>query len=199
MESHHLDSKILEAALGSDKAIAKIAKTVINQLKIQPKVEDKTPKVGALAADTVLSQVVSMKGDVSIGREVFTKANCAACHTVRQDEVQKGPYLGTIAKTYKRPELAAAILEPSKTIAQGFATNLIRTESGEVYTGFVTNELADRVTLRDQKGLETTIMKDDIEERKNSQISVMPAGVMNDYTVMELASLIEYVESLSQQ
>ena len=199
MESHHLDSKILEAAVGSDKAIAKIAKTVINQLKIQPKVEDKTPKVGALAADAVLSQVVTMKGDVSIGREVFTKANCAACHTVRQDEVQKGPYLGTIAKTYKRPELAAAILEPSKTIAQGFATNLIRTESGEVYTGFVTNELADRVTLRDQKGLETTIMKDDIEERKNSQISVMPAGVMNDYTVMELASLIEYVESLSQQ
>ena len=198
VESHHLDSRILEAGLDADQAIATIAKKVINQLKIQPKVEDKTVKISTLKPEAVLEQVVSMKGNIVVGKEVFAKANCAACHTVRQDEVQKGPYLGTIAKTYKRPELAIAILEPSKTIAQGFATNLIRTESGDVHTGFITNELADRVTLRDQKGQEVTIMKSEIEERKTSQISVMPAGVMNDYSLMELASLLDYVESLSQ-
>ena len=37
------------------------------------------------------------------------------------DQPPKGPYLGNIAQTYKRPELAQNILEPSKTIAQGFA------------------------------------------------------------------------------
>ena len=37
----------------------------------------------------------------------------------------KGPYLGNIANTYQRPAPAEAIHEPSKTIAQGFATNTI--------------------------------------------------------------------------
>ena len=191
-----LDSKILRATEDSDESVAKIAKAIVKQLKIMPATKDSTPKISTLSLDESIAQVVSTHGDVSHGKEVFAKANCGACHTVRQDEVQKGPYLGTIAKTYKRPELTVAVLEPSKTIAQGFITNLILTKDGEVRSGFITNELADRVTIRDQKGTEITIMKDEIEERKTSPTSVMPTGVMNEFTTHDLASLIDYLESL---
>ena len=71
-------------------------------------------------------------------------------------------------------DLAAAILQPSKTIAQGFVTNTILTLDGELLTGFVTNERSEQVTLRDQNGKETTIDKEEIDFRKTSEISVMP-------------------------
>ena len=44
---------------------------------------------------------------------------------------------------------------------------------------------------------EFTVMKEDIEERKTSPTSIMPTGVMNDYTTYELASLLDYLESLA--
>ncbi len=195
--NHSLDSKILKAVDDPDESIAKIAKSVVKQLKIKPRVVDSSPKIGTLSLEDTVAKVVASHGEVSLGKEVFAKANCAACHTVRQDEVQKGPYLGTIAKTYKRPELTTAVLEPSKTIAQGFVTNLIITKEGELRSGFVTSELTDRVTIRDQKGAEFIVLKKDIEERKTSLTSVMPAGVMNEFTTHELASLIDYLESLA--
>lgn len=193
----YLNSKILKAVDDSDDSISKIAKAIIKQLKIKPEVVDNSPKLGSLTAEEIIARVVSNRGDVSHGKEVFAKANCGACHTVRQDEVQKGPYLGTIAKTYKRLELTVAVLEPSKTIAQGFVTNLILTTDGEVRSGFVTSELTDRVTIRDQKGAELTVMKEEIAERKTSPTSVMPTGVMNEFTTFDLSSLLDYLESLS--
>lgn len=153
-------------------------------------------EIGSLDSKAAATDAVAIQGNVELGEYVFSKANCVACHTVSQSEVQKGPYLGNIAQTYKRPDLVAAILEPSKTIAQGFTTNIILTLDGEVFTGFVTDERSDRVTLRDQTGKETMIEKDEIDIRKTSNISVMPAGVLNNFTTFELASLLDYLESL---
>ena len=154
-------------------------------------------KINEMKIDDAVAQAISMQGNVELGRYMFTKANCVACHTVSEDEVQKGPFLGSIAKTYKRPDLAVAIVQPSKTIAQGFVTNTILTLDGDVITGFVTNERSEQVTLRDQTGKETTIEKEEIDFRKTSDISVMPTGVLNEFTVYEFASLLDYLESLS--
>lgn len=139
-----------------------------------------------------------MKGDISFGERLFTKAKCTQCHTVRQDEVQKGPYLGNIARTYKRPELATAVIDPSKSIAQGFITNIIQTHDDETITGFVTNEQNDRVVLRDAQGKEFLVMKEDIAARKTSTVSSMPTGLLNEFTVYEFASILDYLESLAK-
>lgn len=196
VDNHYLDNQILAARNDSDHAIATAAEAVISQLNIKAIVPDDSAKISMISIADAVAQVTATHGDVSLGQQVFKKASCVACHTVSKDEVQKGPFLGNIAKTYKRAELAYAILEPSKTIAQGFITNVIATEDGKVHTGFVSAELADRVTLRDAKGQETTISKVEIEERTTSKVSVMPKGVFNEYTLHELASLLDYLQSL---
>ena len=64
--------------------------------------------------------------------------------------------------TYMRSEprgsslgaLAEAILAPSKTIAQGFATNVFELDDGRSVTGFVVKESAEGVVLRDAEGKE---------------------------------------------
>ncbi|MCO8120122.1 discoidin domain-containing protein [Stieleria sp. TO1_6] len=197
LDNHFLDDRIWTACQNSDGKVAEAATRAARQLKIQAPAVDDSPQIQSMSVEQATDSVAAATGDVTIGQRVFAKANCAACHTISKDEVQKGPFLGNIAKTYKRPELAAAVIQPSKTIAQGFATNSILTVDGTVLTGFVTSEQSDRVTLRDQTGKEFTILSDDIELRKVLPTSVMPSGLLNEFSVHEVASLLDYLQSLS--
>lgn len=116
--NHFLYDKILTASKDQDAAVARIAKSAIEKLKLKPAARDDSPKISTLSVATATAKVVAMRGDASLGKQIFAEGNSAACHNLDQKEVQKGPFLGNIAKTYKRAELAAAVLEPSKTIAQ---------------------------------------------------------------------------------
>ena len=197
--SRELDTPIWNLQQSATPAIAELAKTAISSLKIESPKEDKTPLLKSLQLDQSIQLVTNSPGNASLGKTIFDKAKCATCHTISQADPQKGPYLGNIAKTYKRPELAIAILQPEKTIAQGFTTNSFLTVDGLVLTGFVTDEQNDRVVIRDQEGKEYTILKEDIEVRKKLPTSMMPSGILNDFTVHEASSLIEYLTSIADK
>jgi putative heme-binding domain-containing protein len=194
--NHFLDELILKSVDDGDKQVAKAAKFAAKQLKLNANHVDKTPKLDSLAVAVAIDRAAGSRGDVGHGEVLFTKANCVACHTVSKDEVQKGPYLGNISQTYNRKELAAAILQPSKTIAQGFKTNIILDIDGRMVTGYITQESADRVVMRDSEGKEFSFSKDDIDVRKESLLSAMPEGLVKDHTVHDLASVLDYLESL---
>jgi len=197
-KNNHLNERILVALNDPDAAVSKAAKDAASRLKIQPKGADTSPRIADLATDQALAAVVAMKGEVALGEAIFVRATCANCHTVTQDAPQKGPYLGNIAQTYKRPELAAAILDPNKTIAQGFTTNVITTKNGTALMGFVTDETGDSVTLRDIASQEHRFKKADIAKRETVPMSMMPPGLMLGSTVREFASLLDYLESLAK-
>ncbi len=198
-KSHAIDAKIIAAATDSDKDVAKAAKQAANTLKLKAIAEDKTPKVGTLKPEDAIAQVLAMKGDKSLGEALFTKMTCVACHTTSQSQPQKGPYLGNIAQTYKRPDLAANILDPNKTIAQGFATNVITMKDGTMQMGFVTNEAGDKVTIRNIAAQEFTFTKTDIAKRDTLPTSIMPPGLMTNFSVFEFASLLDYLEALAKK
>ena len=140
-----------------------------------------------------------MKGDAVRGEGLFIKLNCNNCHTVKPDEPIRGPYLPNVAKTYKREQLTESIMLPSKTIAQGFVTNLFVMNDGKQVSGFVINEAADVVTIRNTEGNELKLRVEDIEERAKQTISMMPEGLAKDSTLEDLASLVTYLESLASR
>jgi putative heme-binding domain-containing protein len=192
-----LDDRILVAVNDLDPAVAKAAKAAVKDLKLQAKGEDKTPKIATLAPDKALAAVLAHQGgDVALGEAVFARATCVACHTVSQSEKPKGPYLGNIVETYQRPDLAMNILDPNKTIAQGFASNLVTLKDGTSLMGFVTDEQGEQVTLRDIASQERTFQKADIAKRETLPMSLMPPGLMANFTVHETASLLDYLASL---
>jgi putative heme-binding domain-containing protein len=131
-----------------------------------------------------------------LGEELYARLNCTKCHTVRQGETARGPFLGNIANTYKRKDLAESILLPSKTIAQGFATQVFALNDGRSVTGFVVVEAADKVVIRNIEGQELTIPAKTIEDRGKQTTSMMPEGLVKDITLPEFASLLDYLESL---
>ena len=198
-KNHYLDARIAASLTDFNPDIVKAAQSAVKRLRIQLPGADKTPKLDTLKIEEALAQSIKLKGDPTLGEAVFIKAACATCHTVSQDQPQKGPYLGNIANTYRRNDLAESILNPNKTIAQGFASQLIVTKDEFEYTGFVTKEAADEVRLRDIAANEHTIKKSDIVERKTLPTSIMPPGLMNTFSVKEFASLLDYLEGLSKK
>lgn len=188
-------SKVLAALDDPDAEVKGAAERAAKAMRIQ-KIEDKTPKIMTLKPEEALAAVLKEKGNVALGEQIFTKATCVACHTVKETEAQKGPYLGNIAQTYKRPDLAQNILDPNKTIAQGFASEMITLKDGTQQMGFITLEGANEVKLRNIASQEFTFKTADIKERQKLPMSMMPPGLMMNFTVKEFASLLDYLESL---
>jgi len=162
------------------------------------RVTDGTPKLATVAAGDTLAAVLAAAGDKATGEAVFARATCSTCHTVRHDQPQKGPYLGTIARTYQRRELAEAILNPDKSIAQGFASEVFVMADGTMHQGYVSLQAADEVRIRTATGEEIVLDAAAIDERHKLPQSIMPTGLMGTFTVREFASLLDYLESLSQ-
>jgi putative heme-binding domain-containing protein len=204
-KSNLFDSSIVEATQDADPAVAKAAEQAVSKLRIDvAKVKaaaekTKGPAISTLKPEDVLRNVTKLKGDPSRGETLFVQQGCVACHTVAAGQPLKGPYLGNIAQTYKRSELAEAILYPNKTIAQGFATNTLTMKDKSVQTGFIIQEGAEKVTLRNIAGQEVVIPTTSIATRVTEPKSMMPEGLVNMLSENDFASLLDYLESLAKQ
>jgi putative heme-binding domain-containing protein len=137
--------------------------------------------------------MAKIPGDAELGKALFTRQGCVACHSINKGEPLKGPYMGQIGSIMNREQIAESILKPNASISQGFATVLITAKGNKSYTGFVTAETADRVTMRDISGQVTNIRTSDILSRKELETSMMPAGLANALSYEEFASLITYL------
>ena len=193
---------IVAALDDADPAVAAAAKSAIASLKldaaaIRAEAANHAPLVSTLKAEEVMAEVVSIHGDRARGEQLFSQAGCVACHTVRASDPMKGPFLGNIATLYRRRELAEAILDPNKTIAQGFVTNQFTMKDGSVKMGFVTREAADIASVRDITGQQQDIRLADVSKREHLPISLMPPGLMGGFTVRDFAGLLDYLESLA--
>ncbi len=198
-QNHFLDERILELTNRPDPDSVAEVQRAVKELRLTEKLNPNLPRIATIGVETALKKFSLINGDIAHGQRLFKEANCTACHTISKQDEQQGPYLGNIAATYKRQQLAEAVLQPNKTIAQGFATTSILTVDGRVVIGFVTKELADQVTLRDAQAKEHKINKKDIEIRKTLKTSVMPEGLLDKYSVNDLAAIIAYLESLPKQ
>ena len=191
--------KVLASLTDPDKGVAAAAKEVVGKMKLEKKGKDSGPLIGTMKKEDIIALVVKTKGDAALGEQLFTRQTCVACHTTSQDQPQKGPYLGNIAQTYKRPDLAENILDPNKTIAQGFTTNVFTLKDGSMNMGFVTTESGDKVTMRNIAAQEFTYETKNIVKRETLPTSMMPVGLVNNLTVKEFASLLDYLESLAKK
>ncbi len=195
-------AQIAAALNDPDMEVAKAAQEAVKKLKLDPAklaaaATPTGPLISTMKIEDVLAQVMTIKGDASRGEQIFTQQGCVACHTVKASEAPKGPFLGNIAETYKRHDLAEAILLPNKTIAQGFVTNLFTMKDGAVQMGFVTQEAADKVVIRNIAAQEITLDPKLIVKRDKNDKSLMPDGLVAALSVKDFASLLDYLEALA--
>jgi putative heme-binding domain-containing protein len=104
--------------------------------------------------------------------------------------------MGQIGSIMTRQQIAESILKPSASISQGFATVLITAKGNKTYMGFVTEESAQKIVMRNIAGDVFTVKVSDILTRKELKTSMMPTGLANALSYDEFASLVTF---LSQQ
>jgi putative heme-binding domain-containing protein len=139
------------------------------------------------------------EGDVQRGRELFVSEHhtkCAICHKVRGQGGEVGPDLSSIGGKFGRPHLIESLLEPSRQIVEGYRTSLIRTVDGRVLTGIVREQTDERLTLLDAANNKIGVPKQDIDERAESPLSLMPLGLTDSLTPDQFTDLIAYLETL---
>ncbi len=69
-------------------------------------------------------------------------------------------------------------------------------KDGKVLTGLVRSETETEIELVDADAQGDSIPKDQVEERRVSDVSLMPKGLVDTLTPVEFADLISYLQSL---
>ncbi len=157
------------------------------------KIRNKKGQIGESSIEDIMLAMAKIKGNPALGKGIFTKQGCVACHSLSKGEPLKGPFMGQIGSIMSREHIAESILKPNASISQGFATVMITTKDDKTYMGFVTAETAGKVTLRDIAGQVSNIKTSDIATRKELETSMMPEGLANSLSYEEFASLITFL------
>lgn len=184
---HRMDIAAFAPLKKADAPVAKEAKIDLEKIK------NKKGQVGKASIEDVLIAVNNLKGDPAKGKLLFTAQGCVACHSINKGEKMKGPFMGQIGSIMNREQITESILKPNASISQGFSTVTITAKGGKSYMGFVTEETAARVVLRDIGGNVYTVKASDIVSRKEMKTSMMPPGLANALSYEELASLVTFL------
>jgi putative heme-binding domain-containing protein len=138
-------------------------------------------------------------GDATRGRKLFQSESltkCAVCHRVTGQGGEVGPDLTHIGGKFGRPHLIESLLEPSRQIVEGYRTSLLATKDGAVHTGIVKEQTAASLTLLDAAGKRMTLPVDEIAERRESPLSLMPQNLAEQLSAEQFADLVAYLETL---
>lgn len=163
-------------------------------------VEDSPPSRSDAA---VVAAQAKLRGDAKRGALLFHKsaAACVKCHGGGKDSSPLGPDLTTIAGGTSDQDIAEAILNPSRTIRKGFETVTVVTKDGQVKSGLVAADTKEQLVLRDAANLEQEIRigKDEIDEVKVSQKSMMPDGLAATLgSDRDLYDLVRYITEVAR-
>ncbi len=135
----------------------------------------------------------AQNGDPYQGKKLFN-TQCAKCHTLFNQGGQIGPDL----TTFKRDDLDNMLLNvinPSAEIREGFETLVVTTNDGRTVSGFLVDRDSQVLVIRGSDGQNVTIPKNNIEETLTQRISLMPDGLLKDYSEQQVRNLFAYLRS----
>lgn len=137
-------------------------------------------------------RVLELQGDPARGAPIFEKI-CATCHQLRGQGVAIGADLASVAD---KPVdyLLTAILDPNRAVEARYISYTAVTKDDREFSGIITAETPNSLTLRNATG-EATILRSDLEELTSSSLSLMPEGLEAGLTPQDLADLIAHIKA----
>lgn len=137
-------------------------------------------------------------GDARRGRELFFHeklTKCSVCHKINASGRETGPDLSVIGGKFDRPHLIESLLEPSRQIVEGFRTTVCVLNNGRIVSGVVKDRTEISISLIDVDGKIQILPLAEIDERRESDISLMPDGLEKQLTPEQFTDLIAFLET----
>ena len=151
-------------------------------------------KVGRYSVAEIVDQLAQAgPGDVSAGRHVFAKANCAACHHVGNQGHGGGPDLTNMTVRFSLREAIEATIDPSAVISKRYQTKEILTVDGITHQGVEIDQVNGSYVLLNKQGKRIRIDANDVQEVKSNERSAMPEGMLDQLSMTEIRDLMAYL------
>ena len=132
-------------------------------------------------------------GDPVAGRTLFT-THCAGCHRLFGAGAGVGPDL-TSANRRDREFMLMSLVDPDSTIRREYASLVLRTRSGRVFTGLPVARDEGSITLVDPSGRREVLPMSEVEDIHESPRSLMPDDLVRLLTPQALRDLFAYLEA----
>lgn len=168
-----------------DPEVAAQVKTVFGEISAAatPKQIEETKRLRQMLA--------TQSGDPTAGKAIFNKA-CGVCHKLFGEGSQIGPPLDG----YERGRIGFwvdSIVLPNLEIREGYQSYLALTEDGRVINGIIAERTPSTVTLRNADNQNTTIPLDEVETLRALPTSLMPSGLLNEFSDEQIRDLHAYL------
>jgi putative heme-binding domain-containing protein len=141
---------------------------------------------------------IAVKGDVSAGREIFSKkGGCVSCHMIRGEGGFPGPDLSDIGATRSLRQLREALLDPNARIHPDFRAVTVVTRDGRQIQGVAKSYTNYSVGILDAKGELHMLPTEDLKKIDFSSASLMPGDYARRLTPLEVENLLAFLSRQS--
>ena len=122
-----------------------------------------------------------------------------ACARTATSSTAKAPPSAPISRaaTANLDYLLENLLDPSATVPEAYRSSVIVLKDGRVLTGVIAGQSENRLTLQTATDKQT-LDAADVEEIKQTELSLMPNGQLDRLSEEEVRDLIAYLQSKSQ-
>ncbi len=139
------------------------------------------------------ADALTLSATAAAGAKVFEKT-CSKCHRIDGVGHQVGPDISD-TRSRARDALLYDILDPNRRVDPQYTDYVTVLRDGRTLNGLLVSETSDQVVLRQPEGLQQTILRQEIEELRSTNRSLMPEGVEKDLSVQQMADLLEFLKS----
>ncbi len=150
---------------------------------------------GAVASPNELVKTweptLALTGDVERGRIAYVKV-CSVCHVLDGVGFDVGPDLAAL--TTKTPQsILVSVLDPNREVDGRYLSYNALLADGKTISGLLVSETATSVTLREKGGKDHVLLRQDLDELRATQKSVMPEGLEKDLDQQAMIDIIAYL------
>jgi putative heme-binding domain-containing protein len=198
-------TKLLMDAVEQDKASARLLQDPVVDQRIRlfrlPAIDDRLARLtqDLPSQESQLARLIykrragftAAKTNAERGSQLFAK-QCSICHQLVGEGKKVGPNLDEIGLRGV-DRLLEDLLDPNRNVGRSFRRSIITLKNGRVLTGLVTAEKGNTITLVDAEGKPVQISISEIDLRKLSPISSMPANVADKLSEDDFYQLLRFL------
>ncbi len=145
------------------------------------------------------SKILALEGDPERGLALLTGpkgTGCLTCHLHRGEGRDIGPPFSQIGGKLTRSQLLESLLQPSRTIAEGYAGYAAILAEGTAVVGRLLSRSPGGIVIRDLAGQDRALDPRDVKQLELLPNSLMPVGLLGPMSDQEVADLVAYLASV---
>jgi putative membrane-bound dehydrogenase-like protein len=162
----------------------------------------KAPSSAAFDPEAYRQFANKEKGSADKGKALFSDLKglaCVKCHALKGQGGTVGPDLSDLGLKYPKDEIIQSVLYPSAKIFSGYEPVTIALNDGRILTGIIKSETPEHLEIVDAEAKANKVPKTEIDEKKVSNISLMPNGLAEGLSKNDFADLISFLETLKDK